>query len=153
MQIAETRELRLLLPDEPVMVLADRDRIGQVLANLLSNADRYSPINQPITLTMRIERGTPDPASATAPNTDAPTAGQARVLVQDRGPGIPESEQEHLWERFHRVPGIKAQAGTGVSLGLGLYISRQIIEQHGGDVEVESEVGQGSRFSFTLPRL
>ena len=59
MQMAEMRELHINLPDEPVMVQADRDRIGQVLANLLSNADKYSPVRQPITLTLRLERGAP----------------------------------------------------------------------------------------------
>ncbi len=143
MQMAGMRVLRVTLPDEPVMVLADRDRIGQVLSNLLANADKYSPITQPITLTVRLERG--------KSNSDGATSGQARVLVQDAGPGIPLSEQEQIWERFHRVPGIKAQAGRGVSLGLGLYISRQIIEQHGGAIDVESVPGKGSTFWFTLP--
>ncbi|HEY1387960.1 MAG TPA: PAS domain S-box protein, partial [Ktedonobacterales bacterium] len=133
MQMAEMRELRVNLPDEPVMVQADRDRIGQVLANLLSNADKYSPVKQPITLTLsveRIEQSTPDAsdagASAPASATEAPM--QARIVIQDAGPGIPKNEQKHLWERFHRVPSIQAQGGSGVSLGLGLYICRQIIE-------------------------
>jgi signal transduction histidine kinase len=156
MQMAEMRELRVNLPDEPVMVQADRDRIGQVLANLLSNADKYSPVKQPITLTLsveRIEQSTPDAsdagASAPASATEAPM--QARIVIQDAGPGIPKNEQKHLWERFHRVPSIQAQGGSGVSLGLGLYICRQIIEQHGGAIGVESVPGRGSSFWFTLP--
>lgn len=146
MQMAETRELHINLPDERVMVLADRDRIGQVLANLLSNADKYSPVRQPITLTLRLERGDPNTDAADA---EAPL--QARVLVQDAGPGIPEKEQGRIWERFHRVQGVQAQTTKSASLGLGLYISRQIIEQHGGAIGVESAPGRGSTFWFTLP--
>jgi signal transduction histidine kinase len=143
MQMAEMRELHVNLPDEPVMVEADRDRIGQVLSNLLSNADKYSPVRQPITFTLRLERGA-DGADATAPQ-------RACVLVQDAGPGIPENEQERIWERFHRVQGVQAQTTKNPSLGLGLYISRQIIEQHGGTIGVESTPGAGSTFWFTLP--
>ncbi|MGE5333622.1 MAG: sensor histidine kinase, partial [Nitrososphaerota archaeon] len=140
MQMAEMRELHVNLPDEPVMVQADRDRIGQVLANLLSNADRYSPIEQPITLTLRIER-----------ETTAVGGAQVRVLIRDEGAGIPEQEQAHVWERFHRAVGTQPRPGTGVSLGLGLYISREIIERHGGTMGLESAPGKGSTFWFTLP--
>ncbi len=142
MQMAETREIHVNMPDAPVMVQADRDRIGQVLSNLLSNADKYSPVRQPITLTLRVEHATPD--------TDGADVQQARVLVQDGGPGIPEKEQEQIWERFHRVQGVQAQTTKNPSLGLGLYISRQIIEQHGGTIGVESTPGKGSAFWFTL---
>lgn len=157
LQMAETREIHVNLPDGPVMVEADRDRIGQVLANLLSNADKYSPVRQPITLTLRLERG--DPNAPTPDNsggsetdtTDSEAPQQACVLVHDGGPGIPESEQERIWERFHRVQGVQAQTTKSPSLGLGLYISRQIVEQHGGTIGVESAPGAGSTFWFTLP--
>jgi signal transduction histidine kinase len=161
MQMAETRELHVNLPDGPVMVEADRDRIGQVLANLLSNADKYSPVRQPITLTLRLERGAPNAPNAGGSGgsvatdatdaTDATAPQQACVLVHDAGPGIPENEQERIWERFHRVQGVQAQTTKSASLGLGLYISRQIIEQHGGAIGVESAPGVGSTFWFTLP--
>lgn len=149
MQMAEMRELHVNLPEEPVMVQADRDRIGQVLANLLSNADKYSPLRQPITLTLRLERGSPYADAADAADATAPLL--ACVLIQDAGPGIPENEQERIWERFHRVRGVQAQTTKSASLGLGLYISRQIIEQHGGTIGVESAPGAGSVFWFTLP--
>lgn len=150
MQMAETRELHVNLPDEPVMVQADRDRIGQVLANLLSNADKYSPVRQPITLTLRLERGAPHADGSGATDDDATAPLRACVLVQDVGPGIPKSEQERIWERFHRVQGVQAHTKSA-SLGLGLYISRQIVEQHGGAIGVESAPGAGSTFWFTLP--
>ena len=76
---------------------------------------------------------------------------QARVEVRDEGPGIPAKEQERIWERYHQVKGIEVQSGTGVGLGLGLPISRAIIEQHQGQVGVQSPPGQGSTFWFSLP--
>jgi len=159
MQMAETREIHVNLPDEPVMVEADRDRIGQVLANLLSNADKYSPVSRPITLTLRLEHSASlDRDIANAGDADiGKSTGvgmwQARVLVQDEGPGIPAEEQELIWERFHRVRGIQAQSSGGAGLGLGLYISRQIVEQHGGTIGVDSTPGKGSTFWFTLPQV
>jgi signal transduction histidine kinase len=74
-----------------------------------------------------------------------------RVAVRDEGPGIPPAALSHLFERFYRVPGIEVQRGERQGLGLGLYISRQLIERHGGQLDVASKVGQGSTFSFTLP--
>jgi signal transduction histidine kinase len=77
--------------------------------------------------------------------------------VRDEGPGLSPKEQRRIWGRFHRARGVAAQNGmqnsTGIGLGLGLYISRQIVEQHGGHVGVESAVGRGSTFFFTLPLL
>jgi PAS domain S-box-containing protein len=132
------RDIRLVVPDEPVHVRADPAKIGQVLANLLSNAVKYAPPEQPITVTVHIE----------------PAAGQAtsaRVLVHDEGPGIPREEQPHIWERFHRTAGLRAQPGTGGSMGLGLYISREIVKRHGGTIGVRGSPGQGSTFWFALP--
>jgi signal transduction histidine kinase len=71
--------------------------------------------------------------------------------VRDEGPGLPVSEHERVWERFHRVDGVVAQSGSGVGLGLGLHISRTIIERHGGQVGVSSTPGHGATFWFTLP--
>ena len=75
-----------------------------------------------------------------------------RVVVEDRGYGIERSDHDKIWQKFYRV----ARAGRDKeeeSTGLGLSLVREIVEQHGGEVAVESELGQGSRFSFTLPRL
>ena len=74
-----------------------------------------------------------------------------RLQVSDRGPGISLPEQDRVWERFYRVPGIAVQNGSGIGLGLGLAICRFIIEEHGGQVGVESLPGQGATFWFTLP--
>ena len=73
------------------------------------------------------------------------------VSVKDEGPGLTPTEQEQVWDRFSQVEGIKRQRGSSVGLGLGLYISRAIIEQHQGQIGVESTKGEGSMFWFTLP--
>jgi signal transduction histidine kinase len=121
------------LPEQPIPVQVDAGRIGQVVTNYLTNALKYSQEDQPVTVGIQ-EEGV-----------------QARVWVQDRGPGISAEEQAHIWERFHRVPGIEVQDGSGIGLGLGLHISRTIIERHGGQVGIESAPGSGSTFWFSLP--
>ncbi len=129
--LAPGRKIQLALPKEPILSEVDEQRTGQVLANLLSNALKYSPADQPVTLTLRVDDGV------------------VQIAVHDKGPGIPAVELDHIWERFYRVEGITAQDGSN-SLGLGLYICRAIIERHGGQVGVESTVGVGSTFWFTL---
>jgi signal transduction histidine kinase len=132
---APGREMRVILPDAPVMAQADADRVGQVLTNYLTNALKYSPSNHPITVTLRHDET------------------QSRIEVADEGPGLTNEQQRGLFERFHRVEGIEAQHGSGVGLGLGLYISRMIVERHGGEVGVASAPGEGTTFWFTLPLL
>lgn len=116
-----------------VPVLADDERIGQVVSNYLSNALKYSPPTCPVLVKLEAD------------------GELARVLVRDEGPGLTPEQQTHIWERFYRVPEIEVQSGSGVGLGLGLHICRTIIEQHGGQVGVESSIGKGATFWFTLP--
>jgi signal transduction histidine kinase len=131
-QAARTVQLKIEAP-EPMLVDADPERIGQVVSNYLSNALKYSRPDRPVTVEVRME------------------GVQARVSVRDQGVGIPDAELEHIWERFYRVGGIGHQSGSKVGLGLGLYISRDIVERHGGQVGVHSRPGKGSTFWFTLP--
>jgi PAS domain S-box-containing protein len=132
--LAPERIIRLDLDANlSVPVVADGDRLGQVLANYLTNALKYSPEDQPVVVTLKVQ------------------AGQGRVVVRDAGPGLPPEEQARVWELFHRAPGVTPQGSWGGSMGLGLYISKQIIERHGGQVGVESAPGCGSTFWFTLP--
>jgi signal transduction histidine kinase len=134
-EVASSRTIRLHPPpaDQQALALVDADRIGQVITNYLTNALKYSPADRPVEVGVDIE--------------DA----SARVWVRDQGPGLPAEEQERVWQRYYRVPGIEVQSGTGVGLGLGLSISREIIAHHDGAVGVESTPGQGSTFWFTVP--
>lgn len=111
----------------------DRDRISQVLLNLLSNARKYSPKGTPILV--RIEQD----------------GDQAVVSVTDQGVGIPPEKLAHIFDRFYRVPEIEIQTGSSAGFGLGLYIAKKIIELHHGDLNVESTPGDGSTFTITLP--
>jgi two-component system CheB/CheR fusion protein len=115
----------------PVFILADKNRISQVLINLLSNAIKYSPNANKVVVNCYGEDG------------------YIKVCVQDFGIGIPESEQPKLFTRFFRVSDDKTNTYPG--LGLGLYITSEIIKRHGGTIEFKSEEGKGSTFCFTLP--
>ena len=110
--------------------MADRSRMLQVLRNLLVNAMKYSPPRSVIGLWA--------------------AAGSAEVVfgVDDEGPGIHPADQDKLFQRFSRLPmGDASVPGSG----LGLYISRKIVESHGGRIWVASEVGSGSSFRFSIP--
>lgn len=116
-----------------VMVPGDAERIGQVLTNLLSNAVKYSPASVPVLVHLTSDGRV------------------ARVSVQDAGTGIAPEVQGRIFERFFRVRGARIMQGSGVGLGLGLFIAKSIIEQHGGTIGVESAPGVGSTFWFALP--
>ncbi len=132
--VTPTRTVHLELEEEETApIFADAERIGQVISNYLSNALKYSPANRPVEVQLKKEDS------------------MVRVLVRDEGPGLTHSEQERIWERFYQVEGIKRQRGSSVGLGLGLHICRAIVEQHQGEVGVESTKGTGSTFWFTLP--
>ena len=113
------------------IVMGDRDRLIQVVSNLVNNAVKYSPEGGTVTLTSRSE------------------GGFALVSVTDTGLGIPQEEIGHVFERFRRVRTGAAQSIPGT--GLGLTIVKQIVEMHGGKIWVESAVGHGSAFHFTVP--
>ncbi len=135
-QVHTRRSIRLRVSrEQPAPIVADAERIGQVVTNFLTNALKYSPEHEPVEVGIDIDEH----------------QAQARVWVRDAGPGIPAEEQARVWVRFHRVAGIEVQSGSGVGLGLGLHISKTIIEEHQGQVGVESTPGQGSTFWFTLP--
>jgi signal transduction histidine kinase/PAS domain-containing protein len=129
-----TRPILLRTPaDQPLTVIGDADRLGQVIHNYLSNALKYSPADQPVTVVIEKVQAV------------------ARVSVIDRGPGLPPEEQKCVWERFYRAKGIPAHGSASPGLGLGLHICQMIVEAHHGSFGLESTPGQGSTFWFSLP--
>jgi signal transduction histidine kinase/PAS domain-containing protein len=131
------RVISLSMDEELALPLAaDADRIIQVISNYLTNALKYSDQDRPVRVEARREEE------------------DAYLAVCDEGPGLSETDQLHIWERFHRVPGVEVRSSSHTSqsgLGLGLYISKTIIEGQGGTVGVQSQPGQGSTFWFRLP--
>jgi len=117
-------------PDLPA-VEAEADRIRQVLVNLLTNAHEYSPEGASIAVMARMD------------------GAEVEIAVSDNGPGIPPDQLEHIFERFVRGEAGLTQRVGGT--GLGLPISKSLVELHGGRLEVDSTVGVGSTFSFRLP--
>jgi len=125
----ERARIKMECDSQMPLVPIDRERAERVIVNLLSNALKYSAPDTPVTISAEYHDGT------------------AMISVADRGVGIPPQDLPHLFERFYR-----ARTGKRIEgLGLGLYISRLIVEAHGGRIWVESEEGKGSKFSFTLP--
>ncbi|HLJ75056.1 MAG TPA: ATP-binding protein, partial [Thermoanaerobaculia bacterium] len=125
------RRFHVNIPDAHPTVTGDRDRLEQVIGNLLENAVKYSPDGSEINVDVH-ERD-----------------GQVITSVCDRGIGIPPDELSQVFERFHR--GRQVSSTNYGGLGLGLYITRQIVERHGGTIWVESREGSGTTFSFSLP--
>jgi signal transduction histidine kinase len=135
-KVAKKRRIRLVEQPTPRLppVAADKSMITQAVKNLVNNAIRYSPERTTVTVSTALE------------------AEAVRLCVEDRGYGIPAEAKDRVWEKFYRVVR-DDQEKDEESTGLGLSFVREVVEQHGGTVDLESEVGRGSKFSFTLPRL
>ena len=121
--------MHLDLPADLPPMLADPDRLETILLNLLQNAQKFSAPDSPIQVTAHAQDGT------------------VMVSITDQGIGIAPEDLPRIFDRFYRVEHIRKAEGTG----LGLYITKRLVEAHGGQIWVESEVGKGSTFSFTLP--
>jgi len=148
---APHHELVLHTEHESVWLDCDALRIRQILTNLVSNAVKYSPPNTTVRVCVGLRLIEHETAVGEATEDDAHTDQQspayaALLSVTDQGKGIPHDQQARLFQRYYRAhrPGTEG-------LGLGLYLSRQFVEMHGGEIELESIEGQGSTFIVTLP--
>jgi signal transduction histidine kinase len=130
-QINLTQEVQPNLPD----FLFDENRLMQVLVNLVNNALKFTSANGRVTVT-----------AGDAPN----HPGHIQICVKDTGCGIPRAEADRIFERLYQIQDSDGMTSPGV--GLGLYISRELVRSHGGDIWVESEPGQGSTFCFVIPK-
>ena len=129
---AQALEVQRVLVDMPAALpvfTADADRLERILTNLLSNALKYSDPGTPVWVCVQL------------------LAGEMCIAVKDQGRGIAPDQLPHLFEKFYRANSSRKAEG----IGLGLYVTRLMVEAHGGHIRVESEVGKGSTFSFTLP--
>jgi len=124
-----TERMRLDFAENLPPVSADPHRLERILLNLLDNAEKYSPPDKPISISVHRQDG------------------EVVIAVADRGQGIPSEDMPFIFDRFYRA----THQRKGVGIGLGLYITKALVEAHGGRIWVESEIGQGSTFSFTLP--
>jgi signal transduction histidine kinase len=133
-ELAEQRGVSLVseVPPAPVMLRFDRERIVQLLTNLVGNGLKFTPRGGEVRVTL----------------TDQPEG--ATLVVRDSGPGILASELPHVFERFFRGTNVGEARASGS--GLGLAIARSIVEMHGGQIEVASAIGEGSAFTVRLPR-
>jgi two-component system phosphate regulon sensor histidine kinase PhoR len=131
-QLAGDRALELRPAGTDVTVLADRDRLAQVLTNLLDNAIKFTSDGGRIAVGWRTLNG------------------EVEVTVADDGPGISPADLPHVFERFYKTD--RSRAATAGGTGLGLAITKHIVEAHGGRIRVASGPGEGTTFAFTLPR-
>ncbi|MFL1894958.1 ATP-binding protein [Aquimarina sp. 2-A2] len=115
-------------------VLADRDRVGQVLINLITNAIKYAPKSQLIEIAIYKK-----------------DENYGAISVKDYGIGIPKKDLSKIFDRFYRVEGENEETFSG--FGIGLFLVKEIIDRHGGTIDVESKKGKGSKFTFTLPLI
>jgi two-component system phosphate regulon sensor histidine kinase PhoR len=129
---AEAKSIQLINDMPELVAMADANRVDQVLANLVDNAIKYGRTNGKVTVGGKPLEG-----------------GKIEIYVRDDGPGIPPESLDRVFERFYRVD--KARSRDQGGTGLGLSIVKHIVQAHGGKVWVESELGKGSTFYFTLP--
>ena len=125
-------ELKVNTPDDLPAIVGDRERIEQVVVNILSNAVKYTPAGGHIRL-----------SACAVPNN------RVRITVEDDGVGIPAADVPRLFERFYRVDKARSRAAGGT--GLGLAIAKEIVEQHEGKIALASEYGKGTTVTITLP--
>lgn len=135
MKVLAGEKINLHLTEiDQIQVNGDRDRLKQVLLNLVGNAIQYTPQNGDVFLSLGI------------------VAGQARLIIRDTGPGIPAEDLPHIFERFYRAEKSRTRGKT-TGFGLGLSIAHWIVDKHGGRIEVDSKDEQGTTFCIWLPLM
>lgn len=148
-------ELRTELPDDLPRVLADRDRIAQVLINLLDNGFKFTSKGGRVTVTAKIVRGSRFEVQGLESDTRRPTpetqglSEAVEIAVHDTGIGIPSQDLPRITERFYRVDRARSREMGGT--GLGLAIVKHLVKAHGGELLIESQLNQGTTVRFTLP--
>ena len=131
--VLQERTVQTHLPDDLPPVELDYLQMDQVLTNLIENAVRYTPPESPIEVSAQID------------------GEQMVISVADRGPGIPQADKERIFDKFYRVLATQRNAVSVPGSGLGLAVSKGLVEAHGGHIWVEDRPGGGSIFRFTLP--
>ncbi len=131
--VLQGRTVQTHLPDDLPPVELDYLQMDQVLTNLIENAVRYTPPESPIEVSAQID------------------GEQMVISISDRGPGIPQADKERIFDKFYRVLSTQRNAATIPGSGLGLAVSKGLVEAHGGHIWVEDRPGGGSIFRFTLP--
>jgi signal transduction histidine kinase len=147
--------IRVEVQDLPPVVIVDRDRMVQVMTNLLGNALKFTPEGKILVRARCINgRAAHTPAVLRSLKTPDSPAKWLWVSVEDTGVGIPPDKFSQVFEKFKQISGDSHRLALGYTArgtGLGLPICREIVEQHGGRIWVESTVGVGSTFSFVIP--
>jgi signal transduction histidine kinase len=128
-------QVTTVMPEQPLVVPVDRDRIRQMLLNLVTNAVKYTPPGGQVGLELEEQDG------------------QAVIRVRDTGIGIAPGDLPHVFDRFWRADTARSRAGQAPGAGLGLAITKWVAEAHGGRITVQSRPGRGTTFTVTLPRL
>jgi PAS domain S-box-containing protein len=131
-RISHTQYVFNITSFDEIHVTIDKDRVSQVLINLIANAIKYSPDNKIIDISV------------------LPVNDQVQIAIQDYGIGIDKKDQDKIFDRFYRVDGKDEKFFSG--FGIGLFLAHSIITRHGGRITVESEVGKGAKFTINLPK-
>jgi two-component system OmpR family sensor kinase/two-component system sensor histidine kinase BaeS len=145
MAIAQNKTLHCELPSDLPVIQIDPFRLRQVLGNLLNNALQHTPPGTNILLRAQVSAINPaNPAAASNPP-------EVVITVADNGPGIPEADVQHIFERFYRADRARNRSSNEHGSGLGLSIAYQLVALHGGLLDVKSAPGKGTAFYIHLP--
>jgi signal transduction histidine kinase len=124
----------LHLPDDPIEITGDKDKLKEVFLNLVGNAIKFTPVQGMVSIRVFNEKNV------------------IKTAIQDTGPGIRDTDREYLFTKFGKLDFAYSKQTAISGTGLGLYVSKEIVDLHKGNIEVESVVGKGSIFTIVLPK-